>query len=174
MQASIPQLLTFFIYLQYLVILKYPVKECKNTGEAWVDGLMTRQTDNWRKRNQGDHVVNCVFKKGGQHLGRDGSECRLSLTQAPWPWPVPGTQSWALLEPRHLDFAFQGQMLQFKNWVSSVFHTCYVHICENNGHVLAGLLYLFRFIPLTFLHPKFFLFFQNKTSVSNCSTDITW
>lgn len=83
---------------------------------------MTRQTDNWRKRNQGDHVVNCVFKKGGQHLGRDGSECRLSLTQAPWPQPVPGTQSWALLEPRHLDFAFQGQMLQFKNWVSCLPH----------------------------------------------------
>ena len=49
------------------------------------------QTDGQLKEKKlGDHVVKCVFKKGGQHLGRDGRECRLSLAQAPWPWPVPG------------------------------------------------------------------------------------
>ena len=116
---------------------------------------MTRQTDNWRKRNKDDHVVKCVFKKGGQHLGRDGRECRLSLAQAPWPWPVPGNTELGSAGTKAPRLLSRIRCFSLRTG-SAVFHTCYVHICENNWRALPGLLYLFRFIPLTFLHPNIF------------------
>ena len=122
---------------------------------------MTRQTDNWRKRNQGDHVVNCVFKKGGRHLGQDGRECRLSLSQAPDHGQCLRTQSWTLPERRRLDFTFQDQTLQFKNRVSCLPHLLCSYLWKQRA-CSSRLIVLIQVYPSNFPASKHFFFSKVK------------